>query len=105
MTPEQNNAIEIAELKQRMTVVEKIVDKIDRQQRQIQDLTIAVNTLANTLQGVVSGQSDLGERIKSLEKVPVQDAKLIKNTFITSAISVIATALVIGLVKMIATYL
>lgn len=100
MTPEET-AIQLGALNQRVLAIEKVVDKIDKQQTQIQDLTISINSLASSVKSMVEKQVDHEKRIDALEDAPGEQMKETKKTLYASIISSVGTALAIGIIKLI----
>jgi hypothetical protein len=82
----------------RIDNLEKTADSLQKVTNTIYDLASSVDKLAINMENMLAEQRHQGERIKALESEPTNQWNTIKQTTITSIISVIAGALAVGLV-------
>lgn len=94
-------AIKLNLLHQRVSTLEDSVAKWEKLQEQINKLTVATNSLASSIKVMVTDQKDLGKRIARLEGEPAERWNSMQRTLFTSIVSAIGTALAIGLISLI----
>lgn len=98
-------AAKLAAHDNRLKVSEHRINDLEEQQKQIQELTIAVKELAMSVKNMVTEQKEHRDRIEKLESEPGQNWTNIKRTALTAIISVLAGAVVTGLIGMMANYI
>ncbi len=74
------------------------IKSIEEKQEELQKLTISVERLTYSIESQCRALSDHGSRLEQLEKEPLDTAKQVKSTVISTILSVLAGALATGLV-------
>ena len=73
--------------------------------RQIGGLTMSVEKMACTMESMVKEIHSQGERLDSIEQEPADQWQRMKQKAVETAVTVVVTALVIGIVTMAAMYI
>lgn len=77
------------------------VKQVEEKQSEIGALTSSVNELAINMRYMVEEQKKQGKRLDQLEKEPLENAKYIKRTIITSIITSVVGAVIGALITLI----
>lgn len=67
---------------------------LEIENRAIQELTVSVNRMAVSIENILKELNRQGERLEVLEKVPVENGKVVKAAVITSMVGGIVGAMV-----------
>lgn len=65
------------------------VDSVEKKQKDIYELTTAVNKLAVSVEFMAKEQSAQGERLQKLEAQPLEDVRYVKRTVISCIITTV----------------
>lgn len=98
-------AVKLEKLDQRTQSMGHRIDELETMQKSINGLTISVNNLANSMNGMLAEQKDQGERLKKLEAEPAERWNSMQKTIFNSMMGAIASALGIGLIYLIAQFI
>jgi len=88
------NNEEIKSLKHRM-------DDVETKQNEIETLTASVNKLAINMEYMLKEQKDQGNRLKQLEIAPLDGAKQLRATVISSIVTAVIGAIIGALLALI----
>lgn len=74
------------------------IKNIEDKQEELQKLTISVERLTYSIESQCKALNDHGTRLEALEKEPLDTAKHVKNTIISTILGVLAGAIATGFV-------
>lgn len=92
--------VTLANYDARLNNLEKAYTKLEATAESIHDMSLSINKLAITMEGMLIEQKAQGERIKTLEAAPGDTYATIKRTFLTSIVSGIAGCIVTILITL-----
>jgi methyl-accepting chemotaxis protein len=82
------------EIAERVTEYGVRLKTIEETIKNLGSLTESVNTLAVNMQNMLTMQSDMNDRLREIERQPVDAWKTIRNTVITGIVGAIVGALI-----------
>ena len=95
----------LTEHSEKLKVANHRIDDLERQQKQIQDLTISVQELAMSVKNMVEVQKAHSDKLAELESKPAQNWNTVTRTVLTTIVGAIAGAAVIAFVNAIVPFL
>lgn len=95
----------LTEHSEKLKVANHRIDDLERQQKQIQDLTISVQELALSVKNMVEVQKAHSDKLAELESKPAQNWNTVTRTVLTTIVGAIAGAAVIAFVNAIVPFL
>lgn len=102
MEKETEILLAIENHKTRLGVVEDKLTELGSILSSLQSLTLSVNKLAINMESMLGVQKEQSARLKALEDEPAEQWNSAKKTLLTSVVSAIAGALVVGIVTLVA---
>jgi len=97
---EEQVAIKLTEHENRIKVSEHRINDLEKQQENIQQLTLSVNKMAMNIEEMVKAQKNQGERLQKIEEEPTERWNSAKKTALTTVVSTVAGALATGLLAL-----
>lgn len=85
----------------RIERLEHRVKETESKQKEIQDLTISVHSLAQNVERMVEEQKSQREKIEKLEDEPGEKWNTMQKTVLTSVVSTISGALITAIIALI----
>lgn len=95
----------LTEHSEKLKVANHRIDDLERQQKQIQDLTISVQELAMSVKNMVEVQKAHSNKLAELESKPAQNWNTVTRTVLTTIVGAIAGAAAIAFVNAIVPFL
>ena len=95
----------LAEHSEKLKVANHRIYDLEKQQQQIQDLTISVQNLATSVKNMVEVQKVHSDRLAELEDKPAQNWNSMTRTAFTTIISAIAGAAALAFINSIVPFL
>lgn len=86
----------LTEHSEKLKVANHRIDDLERQQKQIQDLTISVQELAMSVKNMVEVQKAHSDKLAELESKPAQNWNTVTRTVLTTIVGAIAGAAAIA---------
>lgn len=80
------------------------IQELENSQKEISQLTLSVQKLAQAVEAMTKEQVEQGKRLKAIEDIPGKRWMSTMKTVFTSVIGVVAGALAVGLIQLIAQY-
>ena len=90
---------------EKIKVANHRIDDLEKQQQQIQDLTMSVQELAMSVKNMVEVQKNHSDKLAELEERPAQNWNTMTRTAFTTIISAIAGAAALAFINSIAPFL
>jgi ABC-type Fe3+ transport system permease subunit len=84
----------IEEISEKVTEYGVRLKTIEESIKNLGSLTESVNTLAVNMQNMLSMQSDMNDRLRDIERQPVDAWRTIRNTIITGIVGAIVGAII-----------
>lgn len=101
---DEDIAVKITALEHETKSAKHRLDELEVQSQAIQDLAMSVKEMSINMSSMLEEQKRQGERLNMLEKEPADNWKNMKRTILTSMVSAIGGALVVGLIVLLAQY-
>lgn len=95
----------LTEHSEKIKVANHRIDDLEKQQQQIQELTISVQELAMSVKNMVEVQKAHSDKLAELESKPEQNWNTVTRTVLTTIVGAIAGAAVIAFVNAIVPFL
>ena len=95
----------LTEHSEKIKVANRRIEDLEKQQQQIQDLTISVQELAMSVKNMVEVQKAHSDKLAELEARPAQNWNTMTRTAFTTIISAIAGAAALAFINSIVPFL
>lgn len=95
----------LTEHSEKIKVANHRIDDLEKQQQQIQELTISVQELAMSVKNMVEVQKNHSDKLSELESRPAQSWNTVTRTVLTTIVGAIAGASALAFVNAIVSFL
>ena len=94
-------AVRLEAHEQRIDSLKRRTDDLETQSKVIQELAISVNRMAVSIENMLRELNRQGNRLETLERVPVETGKVVKAAIITALSGGLIGAMVTAMMKFI----